>query len=80
MDIKEAYEVLEKYYPNDVLRTMYRKKKFDGSETDSIQKLGYNAELLMEKWASATSEEERHRISAAAEVFRNHRQKAHWQR
>ena len=80
MDIKEAYEVLNRYYPRDVLQKLYRKKKFDGSETDSIRELEYNAELLRDKCLSATNDGEKNRLCEAADAFKARHEEAHYLR
>ena len=70
MDITEAWEVLHKYYSKNDLESMYRRKKFDGSETDTNKKWEYNADLLMEKASSISDTEERRKLYAAADEFK----------
>ena len=49
MEIERAYEVLEQNYTKNELGNLYRTKKFDNSETDTIRKHKYNGELLRGK-------------------------------
>ena len=69
MDILDAWDVLHKYYPKTDLDSLYRRKKFDGSETDTNRKWGYNAELLREKAMRTRDLEEQSRLYAAAKAF-----------
>ena len=43
MEIERAYEVLEQNYTKNELENLYRTKKFDNSETDTIRKHKYKA-------------------------------------
>ena len=50
---------------------LYRNKKYDGSETDTIRQHEYNAELLMKKVIETNNEEERTKLRSAAATFKN---------
>ena len=52
---------------------MYRNKKYDGSETDTIRQHEYNAELLMKKVIETNNEEERTKLRSAAATSRRFR-------
>ena len=46
MDISDAYKVLNECYSKYDLRNLYREKGLDNSETDTIRKHLYHAQLL----------------------------------
>lgn len=71
MDIKSAYDILYRYFTKTELRGLYRKKGFDASESDTIRKDEYNAELLNELYFRIEDESEKENIASAAKVFRN---------
>ena len=71
MDIKSAYDILYRYFTKIELRGLYRKKGFDASESDTIRKHEYNAELLNELYFRIEDESEKENIASAAKVFRN---------
>ena len=71
MDIKSAYDILYRYFTKTELRGLYRKKDFDASESDTIRKHEYNAELLNELYFRIEDESEKENIASAAKVFRN---------
>lgn len=71
MDIKSAYDILYRYFTKTELRGLYRKKGFDASESDTIRKHEYNAELLNELYFRIEDESEKENIASAAKVFRN---------
>ena len=50
---------------------MYRNKKYDGSEKDTIRQHEYNAELLMKKVIETNNEEERTKLRSATATFKN---------
>lgn len=79
MDITEAYNLLYKYYSYEKLNTLYKKKGFEGSETDTINKYKYNAELLRNVLPKGNNDENRS-ISLAAELFDNLYEKEKWNR
>lgn len=68
MDITKAYEILNRYYPKNQLQMLCQNKKFDGSETDSIRKLHYYAELLKQE-AHKMKDDGKVDLYSAAEVF-----------
>ena len=71
MDIKSAYDILYRYFTETELKGLYRKKGFDASESDTIRKHEYNAELLNELYFRIEDESEKENIASAAKVFRN---------
>lgn len=71
MDIKSAYDILYRYFTKTELRGLYRKKGFDASESDTIRKHEYNAELLNELYFRIEDESEKENIASAAKVFRD---------
>lgn len=71
MDIKSAYDILYRYFTKTELRGLYRKKGFDASESDTIRKHEYNAELLNELYFRIEDESEKENIASTAKVFRN---------
>lgn len=71
MEIEEAFAVLREYYTDNEREYLYRNKKYDRSETDTIRQHEYNAELLMKKVIETNNEEERTKLRSAAETFKN---------
>lgn len=69
MDITEAYEVLEKYFPTWKLQQLYRQKKFDSSGTDTVKKHRFHGELLSQEARKIKDEDEKNRVNAAANAF-----------
>lgn len=69
MDVKDAYVVLEECYPHNILQQLYRLKKFDGSETDTIEKHRYHARLLSKRAFEESDPAKKERLHAAADVF-----------
>ncbi len=69
MDITEAYEVLNKYFPERTLVKLHRKEKFDDSISDSIEKLKFNATLLRKEARNVKNEKEIKRMYEAARVL-----------
>lgn len=69
MDIMKAFALLNEYYPKRELENIYRNKKFDGSESDTIEKHKYNAELLREKAEEIHDEEKKQDLWEAARAF-----------
>lgn len=71
MEIEKAYEVLREYYSQTELDSLYRNKKFDGSESDTIKKHEYNANLLAKKARETKDEEKRQELWSAENTFLN---------
>ena len=71
MDITEAYEVLDKYFPRWKLQQLYQHKKFDGSGTDTVKKHRFHGELLCQEARKIKDEDEKNRVYAAAKAFEN---------
>lgn len=69
MDITEAYEVLDKYFPRWKLQQLYQHKKFDGSGTDTVKKHRFHGELLSQEAIKIKDEDEKNRVYAAAKAF-----------
>ena len=76
MDITEAYDILHYYYPEKIMRQLYIREKFDGSTSDSIRTLGYNANILIKKSCDIKDEKERRKIIEAAQTFKSLENKA----
>ena len=73
MDLTEAYEVLNKYFPERTLVELHRKKKFDDSISDSIEKLKFNASLLRKEARTRNDKKEAEvrRMYEAARILEN---------
>lgn len=69
MDITEAYDVLHNYFSEEALRHIYRQEKFDGSISDSIEELKFNAKLLRQETHNVKDEKEIKRMREASKVF-----------
>ena len=69
MEILDAYKVLDEYYPQNVLKDLYRTKKYDNSETDTIKKHLYHAELLRGEAKKSHDKEKQSRLNEAADAF-----------
>lgn len=81
MEILEAYKILHEYYPENTLESLYREKKFDNSETDTIKKHEFHASLLGEKAFSIKHDaKEQKRLREAATAFRKLYNEERWRR
>ena len=69
MDITEAYDILNKYYSEDMLKILYRDKKFDSSGTDTIEKYKFHAELLRKESRKVQDINEAKLLNSAAKIF-----------
>ena len=69
MEIERAYEVLEQNYTKNELENLYRTKKFDNSETDTIRKHKYNGELLRGKASNVQDDDKKQELLDAANCF-----------
>ena len=59
MESEEAYEILHKYYSEEMLDGVYRQKRLGSSETDTIRKCSICSDLLVTKATTITDEQER---------------------
>lgn len=81
MEILEAYKILHEYYPENTLESLYREKKFDNSETDTIKKHEFHASLLGEKAFNIKHDaKEQKRLREAATAFRKLYNEERWRR
>jgi len=69
MDITEAYEVLDKYFPRWKLQQLYQHKKFDGSGTDTVKKHRFHGELLCQEARKIKDEDEKNRTSTSYKLY-----------
>lgn len=70
MDISDAYKVLNECYSKYDLRNLYREKGLDNSETDTIRKHLYHAQLLRDCAKNFYNNvEKRNRLDKAADTF-----------
>lgn len=71
MEIEEAIQVFNKYYTKEEFGDMCKMKKFDGSETDTIKKHQFRAELLQKKAREVKDDDERKVLYQAADCYNN---------
>ena len=69
MEWKEANSVLNKHYPKKQREIIYKQKRLDGSETDTIKSNKINSDLLRAYELKEKDKDECEKIYQAADYY-----------